>query len=389
MNICILSPRYPYKDNMEFVFVKNLVDEWARMGHRCVVITEFPLVTYLRKRIEYKPLHYADEVAPGVAVEVYNPRTLNVPWMFRDVEVGRWLASRSIERQIRRIGIKFDFIYCHFFLSAFLAYRYAHKHNVPLFVATGESDIPALHKPSTNFSIESFRKCTSGVIAVSSKNKNEAAKLGLIEPSKCKVFPNGTDLSVFHPKGRRECRERLGLPQDVFIVSCVGFICERKGQNRLLEAVRKLNNKNVKLLFLGKEAILESFALEGEEILFKGAVENKEIPTFLCASDVFCLPTRAEGCCNAVIEALACGLPVISSNLPFNWDVLDESNSIMVDPDNVEEIAEAIKRIKNDISLRKSLSDGALEKSDSLSLNKRASEILKYIERINENDREG
>ena len=151
--------------------------------------------------------------------------------------------------------------------------------------------------------------------------------------------------------------------------------------------MRKLNDKSIRLLFLGKEAILESFALEGEEILFKGAVENKEIPTYLCASDVFCLPTRAEGCCNAVIEALACGLPVISSNLPFNWDVLDESNSIMADPDNVEEIAEAITRIKDDMSLRKSLSDGALEKSASLSLNKRASEILKYIERINENDR--
>lgn len=385
MNICIISPRYPYKDNMEFVFVKKLVDEWARMGHRCVVITEFPLVTYLRKRIEYKPLHYADEVAPGVAVEVYNPRTLNVPWMFRDVEVGRWLASRSIELQIRRIGIQFDFIYCHFFVSAFLAYRYAHKHNVPLFVATGESDIPALHKPSRDFSVEAFRNYTSGVIAVSSKNKDEAAKLGLIEPSKCKVFPNGTDLSVFHPKDRRECRERLGLPQDKFIISCVGFICERKGQNRLLEAVRKLNDENVNLLFLGKEAILESFALEGEEILFKGAVENKEIPTFLCASDVFCLPTRAEGCCNAVIEALACGLPVISSNLPFNWDVLDESNSIMVDPDNVEEIAEAITRIKENMLLRKSLSDGALEKSQRLDVHQRANGILDFIMKRSKN----
>ena len=58
MNICIVTQRYPYNDNMEFVFVKKIVDEWAKMGHRCVVITDFSWTTYLRKRIDYKPLHY-------------------------------------------------------------------------------------------------------------------------------------------------------------------------------------------------------------------------------------------------------------------------------------------------------------------------------------------
>ena len=379
MNICIISPRYPYKDNLEFVFVKKLVDEWAKMGHRCVVITEFPLMTFLRKRIEYKPRHYTDDVASGVSVEVYNPRSLNVNQMLGDVSIGRWLASRSIERQIKRLGIKFDVIYCHFFTSALLACRYALRYNVPLFVATGESDFPKLYKPYKDFSFEKFRNFTSGVIAVSSENKNEAAELGFIDPAKCRVFPNGTDLSVFHPMDKGTCREQLGFPQDVFIISCVGFICERKGQNRLLEAVRRLKDRNIKLLFLGKEAILESFALDGDEILFKGAVANREIPTYLCASDVFCLPTRAEGCCNAVIEALACGLSIISSNLPFNWDVLDESNSIMVGPDDVEEIAKAINTIKADDDLRKSLSEGALKKAQHLDVHQRASDIIDFI----------
>ena len=365
---------------MEFVFVKKLVDEWAKMGHRCVVITEFPLMTYLRKRISYKPQHYTYKVQPGVEVEVYNPCTLNLKWTVGDVSVGRWLASRSIDRQIKRTGIKFDFIYCHFFASALLAYRYCHKYNVPLFVASGESDIATPLKPERRFTWENFRSTTNGVVAVSTKNKNEASELGLIDTAKCQVFPNGTDLSVFHPMDRKACREKLVLPQDVFIISCVGFICERKGQNRLLDAVRKLNNPNIKLLFLGKAAILETFPLEGEEILFKESVENKEIPTYLCASDIFCLPTRAEGCCNAVIEALACGLPVVSSNLPFNWDVLDDSNSIMVNPDKVEEIAAAIDKLYNNKALCEKLSEGALTKSDSLSLSKRARAILSFIE---------
>ncbi len=380
MKICIISPRYPYRNNTEFVFVKKLVDEWAKMGHECVVITEFPLLTFLRKRICYKPQHYTFEVLQGKAVEVYNPRTLNFTWKAGDVSFGRWLASRAIERQIKKIGKKFDFIYCHFFSSALLAYRYSHNYNVPLFVATGESEIGIPLKPGRDFTWEDFRSTTKGVVAVSSKNKSEASELGMIDSAKCQVFPNGTDLKVFHPMDRIECREKLGFPQDVFIVSCVGFICERKGQNRLLEAVRRLNNNHIKLLFLGKEAILESFSLEGDEILFKGAVENNEIPIFLCASDVFCLPTRAEGCCNAVIEALACGVPVVSSDLPFNWDVLDDSNSIMVDPNNTKEIAQSIDILYHNEDLCKRLSKGAMKKASKLAIEYRASAILEFIE---------
>ncbi len=380
MNICIIAPRYPYKDNMEFVFVKKLVDEWAKMGHRCVVITCFPLITYLRKRIGHKPCHYNDEITPGVMVDVYNPRIVNTKIKIGEVSLDLWACSRALERQVKKLGIKFDFIYCHFFASALIAYSYAQKYSVPLFMATGESEIEKLLKPNNGFTWEDFRTKVRGIVSVSSKNKKEAAELGMIDPAKCQVFPNGTDLTIFHPMDREVCRERLGFPKDAFIISCVGFICERKGQNRLLEAVRRLNNSNIKILFLGKEAILESFSLEGDEILFKGAVENKEIPTYLCASDVFCLPTRAEGCCNAVIEALACGLPVVSSNLPFNWDVLDDSNSIMVDPNNTEEIAHSIDTLFNNQDLCERLSEGSMKKAKQLGIEHRAGAILKFIE---------
>ena len=379
MNICIISQRYPYKDNMEFVFVKKLVDEWAKMGHHCVVITTLPLVTYLRGRIERKPSFYTYEAAPGCLVKVYNPRYVNIRLSFRGISLDQWRAANTIEKQLNRLSIKFDFIYCHFFGSALKGFRYAVNHNTPFFVATGESEINPLMKPYPKFTWAAFRSYTAGVVAVSSKNKTEASKMGYIDESKCKVFPNGTDTSLFKPLDKASCREKLGLPQGAFIVSCVGFICERKGQNRLLEAVRRLNDKNIKLLFIGAAAAIETFPLEGEEILYKGTVKNIELPSYLCASDVFCLPTRAEGCCNAIIEALACGLPVVSSNLPFNWDVLDEKNSIMVNPDSVMEISLAIKTLMEDECKRKKLSEEALIKSKNLDIHQRAESILQFI----------
>ena len=380
MNVCIIAPRYPYKDNMEFVFVKKLVDEWAKNGHRCIVITtDFSWITFFHGRIDYKPKCYSYDVQPSVSVDVYNPRTISTKIKIGKLSLDLWLASRSIERQLEFLNVKFDFIYCHFFSCALLAYKCAQYRNIPLFIATGESNISVRYLPSKDFSLENFKKFTRGVIAVSSKNMKEAAELGLIDSSKCEVFPNGTDLNVFHPLDRNECRYKLNLPQDLFIISCVGFICERKGQNRLLEAVRSLGENKIKLLFLGEKAKLESFVLEGDEILFEGSIENKDIPTYLCASDVFCLPTRAEGCCNAIIEAMACGLPVISSDLPFNWDVLDGSNSIMVNPDSVEEIAIAIDKLYNDKQLREKLSKGALAKASSLGIKQRAEGIMDFI----------
>ena len=111
-----------------------------------------------------------------------------------------------------------------------------------------------------------------------------------------------------------------------------------------------------------------------------GPLAHDLLVDYLNMADVFVLPTLNEGCCNAIIEAMACGLPIISSNRPFNKDVLDESNSCLVEPMNVLEIANAIKRIKEDVCYRQQLSDGAIKTASKLTISKRASFILDFIE---------
>lgn len=383
MNICIISQRYPYKDNMEFVFVKKLVDEWAKLGHRCVVITSFPILVYARGRIKYKPAYYRDQINENTFVDIYNPRTLYIPKAGKmNVLFGSKSPIRVIENTIKKIGVKFDFIYCHFFQPSVNVFRYAVRNSIPFFVATGESRIPDLEIPFSAFTKEEYRNNTTGVIAVSSKNKAEAANKGLIESSKCHVFPNGTDLEVFRRKDKETCRRKLGIPNDVFIVICVGFFCNRKGQMRILSAINKLNTPNIKAIFLGSPTPLENIKLEGENVLFKGSVSNKLLPDFLNAADVFCLPTQDEGCCNAVIEAMACGCSIISSNRPFNYDVLNKSNSILVNPDDIDEISLAIKKLYINSELRVSLSNKAFEDSRALGIDQRATKILNYISSV-------
>ena len=77
---------------------------------------------------------------------------------------------------------------------------------------------------------------------------------------------------------------------------------------------------------------------------------------------------------------MACGLPIISSNSSFNWDILNETNSILIDPNDVNEIAQAIKLLKDDAQLRNSLSKGALEEASKHTLHNRAIRIENFID---------
>jgi glycosyltransferase involved in cell wall biosynthesis len=77
---------------------------------------------------------------------------------------------------------------------------------------------------------------------------------------------------------------------------------------------------------------------------------------------------------------MACGLPVISSNLPFNNDILDDTCSVRVNPVNIDEIAAAIELLRKDEPLRVKLANGALEKSRKLDIESRAQNIIRFIE---------
>ena len=116
-------------------------------------------------------------------------------------------------------------------------------------------------------------------------------------------------------------------------------------------------------------------------MVFCQALRHEEIPVFLSACDIFVLPTLSEGCCNAVIEAMACGLPVVSSDLPFNDDILDDTNAIRIDPNDVSAIREAVRSLRDSGSLRRRLTEGALKTTAKLTLAARAAGIRSFIEK--------
>lgn len=86
----------------------------------------------------------------------------------------------------------------------------------------------------------------------------------------------------------------------------------------------------------------------------------------------FVLPTVKEGYCNAVVEAMSCELPIIGYNLSFNWSVLNETNSIMIDSQDIERIRNTIIKLRDDSAFREKLANGVLRKAESLTIDQRA-----------------
>jgi glycosyltransferase involved in cell wall biosynthesis len=274
-----------------------------------------------------------------------------------------------------------DAVYGHFWHNANTMVKYANKYSKPLFVACGESGkaIDKLLSILNETEKKELSETVKGVISVSTENKNRVLKNGLAIENNIDVIPNAVDKKVFYQKDKQSLRRVLGILESDFVISFVGAFINRKGSKRLSEAITQINDPSIKSFFMGKAVSNDDCTPDCPGIMLKDSIQHEKLPDYLNASDVFVLPTLNEGCCNAIVEALSCGVPVISSNLPFNDDILDESCSVRIDPTNVEEVKNAILLLKNNKALREKLAKGALKKSEALSIDTRAQRVLEFI----------
>lgn len=368
------NPAEPYRS----VFFRELIYQMAEIGIECTVISTVSVTKY-RRDIKKIPRYHEELLPNGKKIHVYYPRCLSFSAKrIGPVNTYNWTIKghfSAVLRQTKQLNMSFDFVYGHFFLDGGLAAAMVgRKFGIPAYIAYGEcsyeTEISGRYRELKRSDLNGVH----GIIAVSSKNMNDIKEHPCADGIPVLLSLNSVNKQVFYPKDKKKCREKFGMPLDDFILGYVGYFIERKGCNRVMEACNGLDG--IKLAFAGKGHLKP----EGKNVVFCQGLEHNDVADFLSAVDVFVLPTLHEGCCNAVIEAMSCGKTVISSDLPFNHDILHSGNSIMVDPNDIQQLRDAIIKLRDNDVLRGEMSKQALEDASELSIDRRAKKILDFIE---------
>ncbi len=199
------------------------------------------------------------------------------------------------------------------------------------------------------------------VIAVSTHAADETARLLGVRRDKIDIVHHGVD-PVFKPLPRDKVesfRARKGLPQRFLLY--LGTLEPRKNLVRLVESFSRLRRRDVKLILAGGRgwydepvfARVRELGLQ-DAVLFPGYVPGKELPLWYNAATAFVLPSLYEGFGMPILEAQACGTPVLTSNRSSLPEVAGEG-ALLADPEDVDELADGLRRLLSDDELRQRL----------------------------------
>ncbi|MBO3800152.1 MAG: GT4 family glycosyltransferase PelF [Candidatus Brockarchaeota archaeon] len=212
-----------------------------------------------------------------------------------------------------------------------------------------------LNRKFFDFLINTYEKTVSRwiiqssdkIIAVSNSVMKHALSLGAAS-SKIKVIPNGVDLDEFKP--RREFK-KIGVKKIIFI----GRLFPNKGIQYLVKAapIVLAKHPHVEFVIVGRgpmEAELRNMVKRlNVEHAFKFLGIVPSIPEVMSQCDVFVRPSLTEGMPLTILEAMACGLPVIASKIPGSSEVVkDGETGVLVETGNVEQLSNAIIKLLED-----------------------------------------
>lgn len=288
-------------------------------------------------RPNFRPQAEEYEVVDGV--EVFRPRCFSVPGIAKTLDgrfmlQGAWKIVEKLSTQYQIRAVDAHFLYPDGWAAAGIAQRLG----VPLTITIrGSKDEWLIGTSRERYLVDAMKRATR-LFAVSAALKQDVAiKLG-IDSKKVEVIGNGVDLTKFTRESRSEARRRLGISENRKVVIGVGSLIERKGFHLVIPVIDELRKKYPSILYLivGGGASHGDMSNKLREQISHFALENHvqlcgpKLPTelkwFYSASDVFALATAHEGWANVFLEAMACGLPIVSTRVGGNSEVVASEN---------------------------------------------------------------
>lgn len=321
------------------VFIK---ERMFRVGRQLSVVVVSPVPWFpLQQLIRYWKPNFRPQPEPYAeidGIEVYYPKFFSIPGFFKSHD-GFFMAASCVLTLLKiRKNYRFDLIDAHFaYPDGYAASLLGRWFKVPVTITLRGTEVTLSKFPGRRKRILAALKNASRVFAVAESLKLHVTRLGA-QAGKIKVIGNGVDTEVFHPVDKLQARRSLGIDEQTKVLISVGGLVERKGFHRVLEILPELLKSYPDLVYLivggdspegnirsRLEQQAESLGLT-KQVRFLGAKPSYELKTALSAADVFVLATANEGWANVFLEAMACGLPVITTDVGGNREVVCAEN---------------------------------------------------------------
>ena len=287
------------------------------------------LLRYWRPHFRPQPCCYEEQQG----IQVYFPRFFSIPGLLKSYD-GFFMALGSLSTLIK-LRKQFNIIDAHFaYPDGYAATLLGRWLKVPVTITLRGTEVPLSKLPGRNERMLTALKNTSRIFSVSDSLKQHVVSLG-VESEKIRIVGNGIDLLKFFPLNRDIVRAELNIAKDAKVLISVGALVDRKGFHRVIALLPTLVQQYPKLLYLivggdSPEGNIKSRLQEQvktlkleDHVRFLGAYPSEQLKQPLSAADVFVLATANEGWANVFLEAMACGLPVITTDVGGNKEVVN------------------------------------------------------------------
>jgi teichuronic acid biosynthesis glycosyltransferase TuaC len=360
LNVLVVSRLYPRPtDPVLGIFVEEEAVALSRLCQVKVVspCPWFPPLKAFERWYSYSQLP-SRETRRGV--EVLRPRVLFLPRNFLFSLLG-WTLYLSLRRCIREIERDFpiDLIHAHtVYPDGFGAVLLGHALRKPTVITAHGGDVTVHLRRGLVRRLGCWALSNADhVIVVSSSLRRVLVQGHGMEAEKVTVIPNGVDVARFAPAPRSEARARLGLHAEGAKLLYVGAIAESKGIAYLLRAIHRLRHTSawpLELILVGEgeyeraaRALVAQLGI-ADAVTFAGKRPNDEIPLWMNATDLLVLPSLSEGFGVVLVEAMACGKPVVATTCGGPEDIVTPQTGILVPPADNAALSEALLEVLAD-----------------------------------------
>lgn len=359
MNILTITTLYPNEKQFRLgIFIETRLRDLVKTGRiSACVIAPVPWFPFKSERFkQYAVYASIPEQEERHGITIYHPRYLVIP------KIGMLLTpffmGISLNWKIIKLQKKapIDLIDAHYFYPDGVAVALVNKYlKIPFIISARGSDINLIPEyPLPRKMILWAAQQAQASVTVCKSLKDSMVKIGADE-NKIYVYRNGVDLELFKPLNKKQCKEKYLVTSKTLV--SIGNLIELKGHHLIIQALQFLPDYKLLIVGAGEQEqslkqLVETRQLT-ERVIFLGEKQQQELVEIYNAADALILASSREGWANVLLESMACGTPVVATDICGTPEVVKKPEAGVLVKRTPESIAEGVNQLFNNYPARK------------------------------------